>query len=77
MRGRTVKRFLNLILVLLIFTTLLPFKVYAAETFGMLLNGSFEDGINFAGSYYQPNQSQVPNWSTTATDGSHRWNNWC
>lgn len=68
MRGRTVKRFLNLILVLLIFTTLLPFKVYAAETFGMLLNGSFEDGINFAGSYYQPNQSQVPNWSTTATD---------
>ena len=34
-----------------------------------LQNGSFEDGPSFTGNYSQPNQSLVPYWNTTATDG--------
>lgn len=34
-----------------------------------LQNGSFEQGQTFTGSYYQPNQSAVPYWNTTAFQG--------
>ena len=34
-----------------------------------LLNGSFEEGQTFTGSYSQPNQSAVPSWNTTAFQG--------
>ena len=34
-----------------------------------LLNGSFEEGQTFTGNYFQPNQSAVPSWNTTAFQG--------
>lgn len=34
-----------------------------------LLNGSFEEGQTFTGSYLLPNQSAVPSWNTTAFQG--------
>ena len=34
-----------------------------------LQNGSFEEGQTWTESYKQPNQSDVPAWNTTATDG--------
>ncbi len=34
-----------------------------------LQNGSFEEGQTFTKDYEQPNQSAVPSWNTTATDG--------
>ncbi|MDD7215571.1 MAG: InlB B-repeat-containing protein, partial [Firmicutes bacterium] len=34
-----------------------------------LLNGSFEEGQTFTGSYSQPDQSAVPSWNTTAFEG--------
>lgn len=34
-----------------------------------LQNGSFEDGPSFSDKYYQPDQSVVPSWNTTAFQG--------
>ena len=44
---------------------------YAAGTDGStdnrkLQNGSFEEGPSFDANYYQPDQSTVPYWNTTA-----------
>lgn len=41
----------------------------AAEESRKLLNGSFEEGQTFTGSYSQPDQSAVPSWNTTAFQG--------
>ena len=34
-----------------------------------LLNGSFEEEYTFTGNYSQPDQSKVPAWNTTASQG--------
>ena len=41
----------------------------AAEESRKLLNGSFEEGQTFTGTYSQPDQSAVPSWNTTAFQG--------
>lgn len=41
----------------------------ATEDNRKLLNGSFEEGQTFTGSYSQTSQNNVPSWNTTAIDG--------
>lgn len=65
------RKSIKVLLVLLIFTTLLPFRMQAEGTFGMLLNGSFEDVATQEWgnkTYLQPDQALVPHWNTTSTD---------
>ena len=65
------RKSIKVLLVLLIFTTLLPFRMQAEGTFGMLLNGSFEDVATQEWgnkTYLQPDQTLVPHWNTTSTD---------
>ena len=52
-------------------TVLLAITVGAAEDTGSkcLTNTSFEEGQEWAGTYKQIHQDEVPGWSTTAVDG--------
>ena len=44
-------------------------RFVSAEGNRKLQNGSFEEGQTFTNDYSQPNQSNVPSWSTTAFEG--------
>ncbi len=64
--SKILRRVVAMVCVIALTFAELIYAVTAETDNRKLLNGSFEEGQTFTGSYLQPNQSAVPSWNTTA-----------
>ena len=67
--SKILRRVVAMVCVIALTFAELIYAVTAETDNRKLLNGSFEEGQTFTGSYLQPNQSAVPSWNTTAFQG--------
>ena len=67
--SKILRRVVAMVCVIALTFAELIYAVTAETDNRKLLNGSFEEGQTFTGSYSQPNQSAVPSWNTTAFQG--------